>query len=143
MVGSVVLGNSIQAAPLIRESVRRGIPTLIAKIDSPTERGRAVDDADLFVVRGAEWMPVVENEVNPGVNAVPDPALPPLALQDVEVRMIPDEKVKLKGGLLLTEPHDFIPEALDHPLAMATASGTGQRQARVDLPAGENRVIPS
>ena len=74
----------------------RGVPSLVAKIDAADERDLTVDDASFLVVGAAKGMAVIEDEVDSGVNFVPDSARPGLSLEHIKVGVIPHQEVEVE-----------------------------------------------
>ena len=91
----------------------RDIPAFVTEVDASAEGRRSVDDAEFFVVGASERMAVIENEVNARMQIVPDSSLPGLALQNVEVGVIPHQEVKVEAGFALDEPKYLFLERLE------------------------------
>ncbi len=104
------------------------VPSLVAEVNPSGERGFSIDDADFFVVGATKGMPIIENKVNIGMNMVPNPALPALALKNVEIGVIPHQKVKMKIGFFGDDPKNLFFQTFQAEW-VTRAKGPWKRQA--------------
>ncbi|OFZ56187.1 MAG: hypothetical protein A2428_07615 [Bdellovibrionales bacterium RIFOXYC1_FULL_54_43] len=96
VIRSVVFGFPVERSAWIIVEVVRGIPPFIAKVDSATKGDDPVDNTDFLMMRATEGVAIVEDEMNPWVNLVPDSALPEFPFDNVKIRVVPYQEIHVK-----------------------------------------------
>jgi hypothetical protein len=134
VVGPVPLAQTVEGSAGLVPSVFRVVASLVAKIDAATEAVLAIQKHYFFMVAGSKGMAGIEDEVDSGVEFRPKSGLEFLPFEDIETRMVPEQKVSVKGGIGFTNSFELGGQRLvKAPRGLKGKPG-------VDLPAQENGV---